>query len=194
MRAFEHLHGSSESVGVPSCSGAITFQRESSALAKNHQACLDIFFGYNKIMKTLKLWFLTYTLFMLVGVCTSNCRTVEEFEMYKAAAEQGDAKNQYFLAICYKHGEGVTKDEVEAVKWWRKSAKQGFAFSIYCLGVSYQNGEGVAKDVVEAYAIFNLDSGSSEERDKLAKRMSPAQIAAGKKRTIELKKSYKSIQ
>ncbi len=112
--------------------------------------------------------------------------------MYKEYAEKGSAKDQYSLAICYKHGEGVTKDEVEAVKWWRKSAKQGFAFSIYCLGVSYLNGEGVTKDEVEAYAFFNLDPGSSEERDKLAKRMSPAQIAAGKKRTIELQKSYKS--
>jgi TPR repeat protein len=29
------------------------------------------------------------------------------------------------LGYCYKNGRGVSKDELEAVKWYRKAAEQG---------------------------------------------------------------------
>jgi hypothetical protein len=47
-------------------------------------------------------------------------------------------------------GEGVAKDQVEAVKWLRKAAEQNDAEAQYNLGVCYAHGEGVAKDLVEA--------------------------------------------
>ena len=43
---------------------------------------------------------------------------------YRKAAEQNDAKAQYNLGVCYDNGQGVAKDEVEAVKWYRKAAEQ----------------------------------------------------------------------
>ena len=55
------------------------------------------------------------------------------------------------LAVCYKNGEGVPKNEVEAVKWFRKAAEQGDADAQFYLGWAYvTNGEGVPKDEVEA--------------------------------------------
>ena len=42
-------------------------------------------------------------------------------------AEAGDAKAQFLLGACYYEGEGVEKDEKEAVKWYTKSAEQGNA-------------------------------------------------------------------
>ena len=56
----------------------------------------------------------------------------------------------------YDNGEGVTEDDVEAVKWFRKSAEQGFAGAQYNLGVMYANGEGVAEDYVMGYMWYNL--------------------------------------
>ena len=45
---------------------------------------------------------------------------------YRKAAEQGDADAQYNLGYSYSNGEGVEKDEEEAVKWYRKAAEQGY--------------------------------------------------------------------
>ena len=53
-------------------------------------------------------------------------------------------------ASAYYAGEGVAKDQVEAVKWYRKAAEQNFAQAQYNLGICYNHGEGVAKDQVEA--------------------------------------------
>ncbi len=50
----------------------------------------------------------------------------------------------------YATGEGVTKDEVEAVKWYRKAADQGLAIASYNLGNMYSGGRGVAKDEAES--------------------------------------------
>jgi S1-C subfamily serine protease len=47
-------------------------------------------------------------------------------------------------------GDGVTKDNNEAVKWWRKAAQQGHPNAQCNLGVCYARGDGVAKDAVEA--------------------------------------------
>ena len=43
---------------------------------------------------------------------------------YRKAAEQGDAKAQFNLALRYYKGEGVTQDYAEAAKWYRKAAEQ----------------------------------------------------------------------
>ena len=48
------------------------------------------------------------------------------------------------------NGQGVAKDEVEAVKWYRKAAEQNDAEAQNNLGLCYANGQGVAKDEVEA--------------------------------------------
>jgi TPR repeat protein len=68
----------------------------------------------------------------------------------KIRAEQGDARTQNYLGICYARGEGVSKNAAEAVKWWRKAAEQGDASVQYHLGTCYELGEGVPKDVLEA--------------------------------------------
>jgi hypothetical protein len=108
---------------------------------------------------------------------------VESAKWYRKSAEQGNANARYSLGYCYYKGEGVSKDLVEAVKWWRKAAEQGHAPAQSSLGVCYYKGEGVSKDLVEAYAYYNL---AQKSRDKIEKEMTPAQIEAGQKRTMEL--------
>src|SRR3989442_733325 len=68
----------------------------------------------------------------------------------RAEAEKGDAAAQFNLGACYVKGEGVAKDEMEAVKWYRKAAEQNHALAQYNLGVCYAFGKGVAKDAMEA--------------------------------------------
>ena len=69
---------------------------------------------------------------------------------YRKAADQGDARAQYILGLCYFHGEGVAKDAVEGLKWWRKAADQGDAEAQYQVGLLYRDGDVVAKDATEA--------------------------------------------
>ena len=77
-------------------------------------------------------------------------------------AEQGDADAQFNLGVMYANGEGVLKDEAEAVRWFRLAADQGNAFAQYDLGVMYANGEGVPQDDAEAVRWFRLAASGSK--------------------------------
>ena len=78
------------------------------------------------------------------------------------AAEQGNAKAQYELGICYRQGEGVDTDEKEGFKWLTKSAEQGNADAQFWLGNCYEYGSGVDKDEKEA---VNWYTKAAEQRD-----------------------------
>ncbi len=69
---------------------------------------------------------------------------------WRPLAEQGDPKAQYALGFMYANGEGVPKNDAEAVKWFRKAAEQGDPNAQDALGLMYANGEGVPKNDVEA--------------------------------------------
>jgi TPR repeat protein len=47
-------------------------------------------------------------------------------------------------------GNGVPKDDVEAVQWFRKAAEQGDANGETFLGAAYSNGKGIPIDKAEA--------------------------------------------
>ena len=93
----------------------------------------------------------------------------DDFDSLKAKAEQGDAKAQCVIGDCYAYGEGVAKDEVEAVKWYRKTAEQGHAIAQFNLGIGYDNGTGVEKDEVEAVKWFrkSADQGVAQAQFNL---------------------------
>src|SRR2546427_676531 len=73
----------------------------------------------------------------------------------RAKAEKGDAQSQFELGTSFSVGNlGVSKDEVEAVKWYRKAAEQNYAEAQCDLGVCYERGEGVEQDYAEAVKWF----------------------------------------
>ncbi len=76
------------------------------------------------------------------------------FEEVKAKAEAGDVESEFQLGRCYANGEGVAKNQVEAVKWFRKAAEQNHTVAQFDLGLCYHNGDGVAKNQVEAAKWF----------------------------------------
>ena len=94
---------------------------------------------------------------------------LKEFLKYKPKAEKGDASAQFNLGRCYFYGQGVAKDEVEAVKWYRKAADQGNARGQSTLGFCYANGTGVAKDEVEAVKWYHkaADQGNAWAQSNL---------------------------
>jgi formylglycine-generating enzyme required for sulfatase activity len=112
---------------------------------------------------------------------------------FRKAALLGDATAQATMGSMYLDGEGVPKDDAEAVKWFRKAADQGLARAQFVLGACYAEGRGVPKDYVEAYAWVNLaaarDDSARSERDLLEKQLPPDQMAAGQRRSAEVKKA-----
>ena len=113
-------------------------------------------------------------------------------EEVKARAEAGDAESEVELGLRYTNGEGVAKDQVEAVKWFRKAAEQNFAPAQYNLNVCYYNGKGVAKDYVEAYEWLLLAARQGDEDAKkkvteLESKLTPEQIADGKTRARDFR-------
>lgn len=71
-------------------------------------------------------------------------------DIQRSMAEKGDAYSQYMLGLTYAQGNGVEKDQSEAVKWYRKAAEQGLAEAQSLLGSCYELGKGVEKNQFEA--------------------------------------------
>ena len=103
---------------------------------------------------------------------------------YTLAAEQGVASAQYMLASSYKNGEGIYQDYKTAVKWYTLAAEQGDAGAQYNLGLMYAKGQGVLQNYIYAHMWWNIVASNSthgnkdavENRDIVAKRMTPSQI------------------
>ncbi len=110
---------------------------------------------------------------------------------YRKAAEQGVAKAEFNLGLMYDNGLGVKQDYAKGAKWYRKAAKKGNATAQYNLGLMYENGEGVPQDYAQAHMWYNLAASSFppgakrdkavKNRDKIAKRMTPAQKSEAQK-------------
>ena len=104
----------------------------------------------------------------------------------RLAAEQGNASAQYNLGVTYNNGQGVLQDYAEAVKWYRLAAQQDHASAQNNLGFMYHSGKGVLQNYVKAHSWYNLSAAkgtatAAENRDGVAKRMTPQQIADAKK-------------
>jgi len=101
---------------------------------------------------------------------------------FRPLAEQGNAWAQYALGAMYEKGEGVPPDDNEAVLWYHRAAFQGNSPAQSKLGVMYDHGRGVPQDDVLAHMWWNLAAAQGDEdartlRDRLAEKMTPAQLA-----------------
>ncbi len=90
-------------------------------------------------------------------------------------------------------GEGVAKNDGEAVIWFRKAAEQGLANAQGMLGIMYAKGQAVPQDYVLAYMWLHLategNQGAAQFRDAVAQRMSVAQVAEAQRQAREWKAS-----
>ncbi len=114
-------------------------------------------------------------------------------DLLRPLASHGTAEAQYELGFLYYNGMGVPQDYAEAVKWYRLAADQGLADAQHDLGVMYLDGQGVPQDYVLAHMWFNLAASlipaskkaalesAVSDRDLVASKMTPAQIAEAQK-------------
>lgn len=65
------------------------------------------------------------------------------------AAEQGHPASNYNLGFCYRHGDGVERDQVRAFKYFEKAATEGDVEAQFLVGSAYFHGTGVAVDLTQ---------------------------------------------
>ena len=119
--------------------------------------------------------------------------------LWRPLADQGHPGAQYNLGSMYDFGQGVPQDYAAAVGWYRKAAEQGHTYAQNNLGVMYHNGKGVPQDYVQAHKWYDLAASlypasetekrdtAVKNRDNVAKKMTPAQIAEAQKLAREWK-------
>jgi uncharacterized protein len=105
---------------------------------------------------------------------------------YSKAADQGLVSAQFNLGLIYYMGRGVLQDYGQAAVWFQKAAEQGDASAQLNLGLMFDKGDGVPQDYELGYMWENIaaarakDPGTqnkaAKNRDKLAAKMTPAQI------------------
>jgi hypothetical protein len=112
----------------------------------------------------------------------------EAIKWFKLSAAQGNPEGQTKLGFMYYKGWGVLQDYKESAKWYRRAAVQGHSGAQMVLGEIYENGMGVPIDFVRAHMWYNLGEVELEpsfsalkSRDKLASKMTPAQISEAQK-------------
>ena len=68
--------------------------------------------------------------------------------------EQRYADAQFNLGLMHYNGEGVSRNDSEAVKWFLQAVEQGHTEAQFNLGLIYISGEGVQEDWDEAMNWF----------------------------------------
>ena len=107
-------------------------------------------------------------------------------------AERGDIDAQTSLGNLYYEGWGVEQNYTSAVNWFRKAAERGDATGQFSLGWAYEQGDGVLQDYVLAHMWYDLAAAqgagvAAKDRDKVAAKMTPEQIAEAQRLAREWK-------
>jgi TPR repeat protein len=113
--------------------------------------CPGVIMNSSAIVRIFFFAFLLATVFLVAPVCAENTPGID---VLRVKAESGDAEAQSRLGECYLKGEGVPKDDAQAVTWYRKAAEQGLAEAQFYLGVFYAAGKKVLKDSAQAFKWY----------------------------------------
>jgi TPR repeat protein len=122
----------------------------------------------------------------------------EALKWWHRAADQGSANSKLFIGEAYWKGDGVPQDYVEAAKWIREAAASGDMQAQHEIGTMYEKGIGVSRDYVEAYMWLNLAVArwpanapyrdiAVKDRDRMASKLTPAQLIEAQRRAVEWK-------
>ena len=76
------------------------------------------------------------------------------FRLYKASASLGYTEALYKVAVCYRDGRGVDKDEKLMVKYFEAAANKRHGLANYVLGNMYKLGLSVPQNLTKAYWYF----------------------------------------
>ena len=106
----------------------------------------------------------------------------------EAAAYQwdGTTDSQFYIAMMYANGHGVKKDLDQAIAWYTKAAELGHSGSQSSLGGLYLHKPSIQNNTLaHMWKTIAVEYGGGESpiewRDKIAKKMTPAQLEESKR-------------
>lgn len=79
-----------------------------------------------------------------------NGQFATAFHVLSPLARQGETEAQFFVAVMYDLGRGVTPDHERALRLYERAAEKGHAAALFNIGTMYENGRGIAPDFAEA--------------------------------------------
>ena len=116
---------------------------------------------------------------------TSQGSQAKSLPDLRKLAGQGDADAQWQIGVRYHNGEGVPRDDVQAMQWFLRAADQGHVTAQATLGAYYWAGRGVPQDLSKAYfwsalALAQGDENSKSRLEGLASQMTREQVSAAR--------------
>lgn len=170
------------------------------AVRKSHCVYLEIAIysrtvnARNPLVRHVELFFLTFAVCLWAGCQSTNsgARSDKSLESLRAKAESGNLRAQYELGQIYATGEGVPRNDAEALSWLTRAAASGHADAQYNLGLMYKDGRGAERNFVEAYKWLSLSAArgnpNAEVRlDTVARFMNREQIAEAQREAMNFK-------
>jgi TPR repeat protein len=71
---------------------------------------------------------------------------IQDIDVLKKQSAKGEAEAQFRLGVCFDKGEGITRNNKQAVLLYEKAASQNHAYAQNNLGVCYEQGHGLEKN------------------------------------------------
>ena len=75
---------------------------------------------------------------------------------WEPLAASGDPRAQFGLGLMYYNGQGLPKDDIQALKWYHLAAEQGHSDAQLNLGAMYRNGRGAPENFVLAAEWYRI--------------------------------------
>lgn len=124
---------------------------------------------YSSIAATAAILLFPFTLAVAQSSSEASAKQKAITDL-KEVAYAGNVNAQVQLGVIYLTGDGVNKDDAEALKWLRKAADQDNALAERYLAEMYFKGRGVPADNMEAAKWLRLaaDQGDAESEHNLA--------------------------
>ena len=118
------------------------------------------------------------TAVLIVGLCAGNARISASGGDQQRPAKGAPAPAPaavapgalYALGLRYATGDGVVRDDAQALRWFQVAAAEGHADAMLRIAEHHAKGRGVAVDLVEACKWLELANalGSSDARERSA--------------------------
>lgn len=117
-------------------------------------------------MKRLRApWKPIFLLLAVFAVAAASAGESNNLRELRQKAAKGDASAMTDIGYAYfTGGEGLEKDQAEAVRWFEKAANAGNIHAMNNLGIAYQDGVGVEQDDLESLKWFKKAAENGHEK------------------------------
>lgn len=80
--------------------------------------------------------------------------TIVDINLVQQRAEKGNDNAQYQLALAYSAGQGLQRNDLQAIYWYEQAAKQGNVKAQYSLALMLEHGQAPKPDHQKAAALY----------------------------------------